>query len=191
MKNITIIGVGALGSHVALLLRNVDAKLKLIDFDRVESKNVLSQFHVKASIGKGKVQSLAQTMQGFFGIKVDTVPHKLTKDNVTQLLGKSDLIIDCLDNAASRILVQDFARETKAPCLHGALAPDGAYGRVVWSDKFKIDSEAGAGAATCENGEHLPFIAITSSYLAKAAQAFLADGVQVGYEITPGGSFRT
>lgn len=191
MKNITIVGIGALGSHLTLFIRNLDAKVKVIDFDRIEMKNVASQFHVKSGVGKGKVQSLSQAMQAFFGLKLETVPHKLTKDNVSQLLGKSDLIVDCLDNGASRSLVQDFATANNIPCLHGALAPGGTYGRVVWTDRFKIDSEVGVGAATCENGEFLPFIAITSSYLARSVQEFLDSGDMVGYEISPGGVIRT
>ena len=163
MKTVVIVGVGALGSHVVQLLRSVEATVKVIDFDRVEQKNVLSQFHGKPHVGKGKVQSLAQTMQFLFGSKIATIPHKLTPENDDQLLSGADLIIDCLDNGEARRIVQGFARRYHTPCLHGALAADGGFGRVVWDEHFRIDDEAGAGVATCEGGEHLPFIAITSA----------------------------
>ena len=188
MKRITVVGVGALGSHVIMLLRNVGADLRVIDFDRVENKNVLSQFHGKTQVGKGKTQSLAQTMNFLFGVKLETIPHKLTSENDVQLLGKSDLILDCLDNGTARKVVQDYARKTKTPCLHGALAADGGFGRVIWDDRFQID-EASGGAATCEDGAHLPFISITASYLAKAAQDFLVHGKTIGYQIHPQGVF--
>lgn len=191
MKNITIVGVGALGSHVALLLRNVEASIKVIDFDRVEQKNTQSQFHGKPNVGKLKVQSLSAVMQMLFGIKIATISSKLTVDNADQLLSSTDLILDCLDNVASRQVVRAHALRAQIPCLHGALAPGGQFGRVVWSECFTIDSEVGIGAATCEDGEHLPFIAITASHLAHAAQTFLKTNRKVGFEINPGGVFRT
>lgn len=191
MKTIVVVGVGALGSHVVQFLRNVDATIRVIDFDRVEQKNVLSQFHTKPNVSKSKVQSLTGAMQLFFGRKIEGVPHKLTAQNDTQLLGKSDLVIDCLDNGEARHIVQDFVRKSKTTCLHGALAPNGGFGRVVWDEKFVIDSETGMGAATCEDGEHLPFIAVTSSFIARAAQEFLGSGRKIGYEISPGGVHRT
>lgn len=190
MKKITIVGVGALGSHAALFLRN-EGDIKIIDFDRVEQKNTLAQLHGKPGVGKNKTQSLGQIMQFLFGLKLRTVPNKLTSDNARELLGDADLIIDCLDNAASRELVQAFSRETKIPCLHGALAADGAFGRVVWDENFVIDSEDGVGAATCEGGEHLPFIGIASSLLARSAQEFLGTGKKIGFELHPGGVTRT
>ena len=190
MRTVVVVGVGALGSHLIQFIRNVDAIIKLIDFDRIEMRNISSQFHNKGSVGKGKVQAIAQTMNFLWGLKVAGIPHKLTSENDDQLLGDSDLLVDCLDNGASRRLVQGFARRSHIPCLHGALAADGAFGRVIWSEDFKIDEEADAGAATCENGEHLPFIAIVSSYLAYSIQTFLTSGRKVGWQVHPGGAVR-
>ena len=190
MKTIIVVGVGALGSHVVQLLRNVNASIRVIDFDRVEQKNTMSQFHAKSSTGKNKVESVKQTMQFLWGTKLGTVPHKLTVENDSQLLTGADLLIDCLDNAPARKIVQNFARRTQTPCLHGALAPDGGFGRVVWDLSFKVD-EGSEGAATCEDGQHLPFIALTSAYMARSAQVFLSQGKMVGYEISPGGCFST
>jgi molybdopterin/thiamine biosynthesis adenylyltransferase len=189
MKTVVVVGVGARGSHLVQFIRNCEAKIRIIDFDRVEQKNVMSQFHVRNSVGKGKAQSLAQLMQFLFNIKIDTVPHKLVKENVQQLLGNADLIVDCLDNAEARILVQEYARKNKVACLHGALAADGMFGRIIWDENFAIDADA-SGAATCEDGEHLPFIAQTASTLAKAVQVFLDSGQMVSYHIHPAGAVR-
>jgi hypothetical protein len=74
--------------------------------------------------------------------------------------------------------------------LHGAVAADGSFGRVVWDAEFSIDDESNVGAATCEGGEHLPFIALSASFLARAAQVFLASGGRIGFQIHPGGATR-
>jgi len=181
MKKVIIVGVGALGSHVAMLLRG-EAELRLIDFDRVEMKNTASQFHAKTAVGKNKTMALAQTFQFLWSTKVETRPTKLTEDNATQLLGGGDLIVDCLDNAEARRVVQSFARAQCIPCLHGGLAADGALGRSVWDEHFVAD-EAVEGAATCEGGEHLPFIAIAAGYIARSAQLYLRTGRKRGFQV--------
>lgn len=190
MKTVTIVGVGALGSHLVQFLRNLDVNLKLIDYDRIEQRNTRSQFHSKGGVGKGKVQHLAQTMQFLWGLKVGTVPHKLTSENDDQLLSGSDLLVDCLDNSDARHLIQGFARRSQTPCLHGALAADGGFGRVVWDPDFKIDDEDVVGAATCEDGGFLPFIAVTSAYMAQSVQEFLSTGRKLGFHIHGGGAVR-
>ena len=183
---VVIVGVGALGSHLALLLRNVDADLVLVDFDRVEAKNVQAQFHTKMGLGKNKAAALQQTLKGLFGRDVTAIPHRLGAENVATLLGGAALVVDCLDNAPSRQLVQDHVRAHGIACLHGALAADGQFGRVIWDEDFAIDGAA-AGAATCEDGEHLPFVARVAAELALAAQRFLRDGKKVGAQLFPGG----
>ena len=189
MKTIVVVGVGALGSHLVPLLRNLKAQVKVIDFDRVEQKNTMSQFHAKSHVGKPKTLGLQQSMKLLWGVRLETVPHKLVADNAEQLLGGADLVVDCLDNGDGRRVIQGFVRDSEIPCLHGALAADGAFGRVCWDHKFVIDDEDGEGAATCEDGEHLAFIAVASSLLARSVQDFIEGGKKVGYEITPGAIF--
>jgi molybdopterin/thiamine biosynthesis adenylyltransferase len=188
-RGVCIVGCGALGSHLVQAIRNEDIDLRLIDDDRLEAKNVLSQFHVRQQVGKNKAQALAQTMQGFFGVKVDSViPHRLTADNVATLLMGSALVVDCLDNTATRKLVRTYVRAHGTPCLHGALAGDGALGRVQWDDAFPIDDDGGAVGATCRDGEHLAFVALVSAYLARSVHVFLTEGKRVGYSVTPAGA---
>lgn len=187
-RKVTVVGAGALGSHVVQLLRNADVTLHVIDDDRVERKNVLAQFHSAKSVGKSKVQSLQQAMQFMFARKIDGTPHRLRSDNAEQLLGGSALVIDCLDNLESRNVVSELVRDQDIPCLHGALAPDGQFGRVIWDEDFVADGEGGEGAVTCEDGEHLPFIGVVASYVAYAAQRFLAEERRVGFQVHPGGA---
>lgn len=180
---ILIVGVGALGSHLSLFLRNY--QLSIIDFDKVETKNVLSQFHAKSYVGKSKVESLSKTLSFLFGTKLSVTPHKLTKDNVKTVLSGHDIIIDCLDNAEARILIQTFVRTNNVPCLHGALAPNGEMGRAIWDEEFTIDSEQNVGAATCENGDHLPFISLVSATLARSVDEYIKSGKKLSYNVFP------
>jgi len=169
-------------------LRNV-AELKIIDYDRIEQKNILSQFHGKPGVGKLKVSALQQLMNFTFGIKVETISNKLTNDNDIQLLSNSDLIIDCLDNAEGRIVVQKFARKFKIPCLHGGLAANGEFGISIWDENYQIQTGS-EGLATCENGDQLPFIGLVSAYIARSAQDFISNNKRYGYMISPTSTTR-
>ncbi|MFT5685938.1 MAG: molybdopterin/thiamine biosynthesis adenylyltransferase [Myxococcota bacterium] len=186
-RNIIIVGVGALGSHLLLLSRNLPGRFTVVDFDRVERKNTLSQFHSRMGVGRNKAAAMQQAMQGLFGLRIQSVPHRLTPDNVTSLLSGADLVVDCVDNAATRQLIQEHVRAEGIPCLHGALAADGSYARIMWDEVFTIDGDGEAGQATCEDGEHLPFIAMVSARMAMAVQGFLADGARGSVHLHPGG----
>lgn len=190
MKTIVFVGVGALGSQAVMLLRNVKAALKVIDFDRVEAKNIQSQFHGKPGVGKPKVLALAGAMDLLFGVKLQTNSNKLVSDNAEQLLGGADLVVDCLDNAASRRVIQTFVRKAKIPCLHAAVDANGNFGRVAWDESFVIDEEDAQGAPTCENGEHLPFLAVVSAYVAHSVKEFVGKGARLSYQVSPGGTIR-
>lgn len=187
---IVIVGAGALGSHVALFLRNLSQPLKVVDFDRVEQKNTLAQFHTKMSLRKNKANALAQAMAGMFTRHVQSVPHKLAKDNVNSVLKDADLVIDCTDNIAARNVIQGFVTDVDTPCLHGALSADGTFARVMWAEDFVADAEGEDGEATCIDGEHLPFFAAAAAYLAVEAQRFLSTGKKQSFQLTPAGLVR-
>jgi hypothetical protein len=56
----------------------------------------------------------------------------------------------------------------------------------MWDAQFSPD-EGGEGQATCEDGEHLPFVALVAARMAATAQAFLKDGRQRSLHLHPGG----
>src|SRR3972149_4291292 len=102
-------------------------------------------------MGKNKALALRDLLGFLFGIKAEGIPHKYTEDNRWAMLKGAELIIDCLDNGVSRKLLQASACGTHL--LPGALAADGAFGRVIWDEDFIVD-EGAEGAATCAGGEH-------------------------------------
>lgn len=189
-SKIVVCGVGALGSHLVVLCRNLAASWVLIDDDRVESKNLSAQAYVKASVGKNKAQALKQQLRTFYGLGVEARPVRLGEHNVEVLLEGAALVVDCFDNAASRRVLQAAAARSAAPLLHGALAADGTFGLVRWSERFVPDEEGAPGQATCEDGEHLPLIALAASTLARAVQAFLERGERHDFMIGLGGVSR-
>ncbi len=175
-RRIVFCGVGALGSTAAMLCRNVDATLAFVDFDRVESKNLLAQAFVKPSIGKNKAEALKLQLSNLHGVKAEAFGVRLAEANVDALCGSAALVVDAFDNAASRAVLSAFAKRTGVPLVHAALSGDGTFGLVRWDARFTPDAEDEAGQATCEGGEHLPLIGLVAATLARAIQDFLASG---------------
>lgn len=188
---IAFCGVGALGSTAAVLCRNLDATLRLIDFDRVESKNLLAQAFVKQSVGKNKATALKLQLGNFYGVKAEAYGVRLTAQNAAELLDEADLLVDCFDNFDSRELLSEYARAAAKPLVHAALAGDGSFGLVRWEERFSPDREDAEGQATCEGGEHLPMIGLLAATLARAIQDFVARGECHDSLVGLGGSART
>lgn len=171
-------GVGAIGSQAAVLCRNLEATLVFIDFDRVESKNLLAQAYVKPSVGKNKAEALKLQLLNLHGVKAESFGVRVTRDNVAALCGGADLLVDCFDNQDSRHLLSDFARGAGKPLLHGAVSADGTFGLVRWDERFVPDAEDSAGQATCEGGAHLPLLGLLAATLARSVQDFVKQGVR-------------
>ena len=188
---IAFCGVGALGSGAAVLCRNLEATHRYIDKDRVESKNLLAQAYVKASIGKQKAEALKAQMLNFHSVRAEAFGVCLGPDNVAALLGEADLVVDAFDNAASRRVLSAFAKERGKPLVHAAISGDGTFGVVRWEERFEPDSEDHEGQATCEGGAHLPLIGLVSATLARAIQDFVKGAERHDAMVTLGGVQRT
>jgi len=178
VKRVVFAGVGAIGSHAAWLCRNLDAKLVLIDFDRVESKNLASQAFAKPSIGKNKADALKLQLLNFHGVSAEAFGVKVAADNVRTLLDRADLVVDAFDNAAGRAVLSAHARETGLALVHAGVSGEGDFGVVRWDERFIPDAEDHEGQATCEGGAHLPMIAAIAAQLALVVQDFLTDGTR-------------
>jgi len=170
---IAFCGTGALGSNAVVLCRNLEfERVLLVDFDRVESKNISAQAFVKQSIGKNKAEALKLQMLNFWGFRADAATVHIHKDNIDAGLGPFDLLVDAFDNRESRVVLSEFARRTKKDLVHAAISADGTFGLVRWDARFTPDAEDAPGQATCEGGEHLPMIGALAATLARAIQDF-------------------
>ena len=140
--HVTIVGVGAIGSNLAdSLSRQGFERLRLIDFDRVEPKNLGTQIYSTEDVGMLKVDAACNAIFRNVEVEPEPVAKKLSESNIKKLLRDTDLVIDALDNSASRGLLSDFCGQTGIECLHAGLA-DG-YGEVIWNDGYKVPDDSG------------------------------------------------
>ena len=138
--HVTIAGVGALGSNLAdSLSRQGFANLRLIDFDRVEPKNLGTQIYSTEDVGMLKVDAARNAIFRNVEVEPEAFPKKLTDSNIKKLLRDTDLVVDALDNSEARGLLFDFCAEKGIECLHTGLA-DG-YGEVVWNESYTVPDD--------------------------------------------------
>jgi molybdopterin/thiamine biosynthesis adenylyltransferase len=120
MKDITILGAGALGSNITkLLVPDLKGayRISVMDFDIVEERNVQvgTQFYTEDQIGQKKVEALQYNLYKWFNREINIIPERLTEDNLPPVLASQHLIIDCFDNHKSRKMVQDFCKKIQNP----------------------------------------------------------------------------
>jgi adenylyltransferase/sulfurtransferase len=127
-----IAGAGGLGCPAALnlVLAGV-GHIRICDSDKVEISNLNRQFlHTEQSIGKNKAHSAEATLSAINSeITVEPVLHKITDDNVDDIVGDAQVILDCLDNFSARHALNLCAIRKGIPMIHGAIW--GLEGRIT------------------------------------------------------------
>ncbi len=121
--NITIIGVGALGSGTSeALIRAGAEKITLIDYDKIEEKNLPRQIlYNEEDVGKKKVIIAKEKLNKINNnAKITIKEEKLTKENANELLTGSEIIIDCTDNLETRMIIDEWCQKNKKPWVHAA-----------------------------------------------------------------------
>jgi len=156
---LTLCGAGALGSHLAdNLVRQGFRRLRLIDRDRIEEHNVSTQLFGEADVGAWKVDILRSHLFRAAGVEVDAVAKELTERNARKLLRDADVVLDTLDNTASRRLVQQQCRTGGTDCLHVGLFAD--YCEVVWDEHYRVPQEAGQDVCDYPLARNLVLLAV-------------------------------
>ncbi|WNY28656.1 Molybdopterin-synthase adenylyltransferase [Methanimicrococcus stummii] len=123
--SVFIAGAGGLGSPVATYLAAAGVgKIVLLDCDTVEKTNLNRQFlHRDADVGRQKAESGAEKLKAMNPeIQVNSVCDLLTAENVENLIGGCQIIVDALDNDKTRRLLAAFAVRTGRPYFHAAVS---------------------------------------------------------------------
>jgi molybdopterin/thiamine biosynthesis adenylyltransferase len=178
---VNICGAGALGANLAEnLARAGFGKLKVIDRDRIEERNLSTQPYYRSDVGAFKAKILANTLYRAIGTKVETETKELTEINAAQLLKESGLILDVFDNSASRQAVKDYADDTKIPCLHAGLSAD--YAEIIWNHVYRVPSDVNDDVCDYPLARNL--VMLTVAVMCEAIVCFVATGEQRHFTIT-------
>lgn len=138
---VTVCGAGALGANITEnLARSGFSKLRVIDRDRIEERNLSTQPYYRSDVGAFKAKILANTLYRALGVTVDALPKELTLLNVAQLLAGSAVVIDTFDNSVGRQVVKDHCASANLSCLHVGLTSN--YAEVIWNEVYRVPSPA-------------------------------------------------
>jgi molybdopterin-synthase adenylyltransferase len=118
-------GLGGLGCPAAVYLTLAGVgRLVVCDADDVEQSNLNRQFlYGPADIGRRKAAVGAERLRALNPL-IDVVPSEAEIDqkNVLELIEGADLVLDCLDNLETRIILSRACMERRTPLVHGATA---------------------------------------------------------------------
>ncbi|RTE66650.1 molybdopterin-synthase adenylyltransferase MoeB [Amphritea opalescens] len=184
-STVLIIGVGGLGSPVAMYLAAAGVgRLVLVDDDNVELTNLQRQIiHRTSTIGQPKVLSAKEALAELNpDIRVDAINDRLAGEALEQQVITADLVVDCSDNFTTRFAINDACVKHKTPLVSGAAIR--LEGQVAVFDSRREDApcyrclyrEGDEENLTCsDSGVLAPLVGIIGSVQAMEALKVLAD----------------
>lgn len=180
---ITICGAGTLGANLAETLARMGfTRLRLIDRDKVETRNLSVQPYSRAEIGAPKARALANTLYRAVQARVEPLSVELSAANAPELLKESALVVDAFDNHSARAAVSQATRAADLPCLHIGFSPDGLYGSGVWEPDYQVPQETPGDP--CDYPLTRPFALALSSLAARAITDFFRFNLTHEFEMT-------
>ncbi|OPX62642.1 MULTISPECIES: HesA/MoeB/ThiF family protein [unclassified Methanoregula] len=130
--HIFVAGAGGLGSPVSYYLAVAGVgTLTVVDMDTVDQTNLNRQIlHTDRDIGKKKTVSAMEKLTAVNpDIRINAIDARIDEDNVAELIGNADGIVDAMDNYPVRYLLNQVAIAKKIPLFHGAIR--GFYGQAT------------------------------------------------------------
>jgi len=131
-STVVVVGCGGLGCPVLTYLVCAGiGKLVIIDYDEVSETNLNRQFlYGEKDIGNSKVLSAKERLEAMNGkIEIVGIQNKLSKKNVGTIIQSADVVIDCVDNIETRILLGRECLRQDIPLVEGGV--QGFYGWVM------------------------------------------------------------
>lgn len=121
---VLIVGVGGLGSPIALYLSAGGVgTIGLVDFDLVDESNLQRQvLHDTKWVGKPKLESARERLANINpNVNVETYPTRLDEGNAIDIVRNYDVVVDGTDNFAARYLINNACVHLGKPYVYGSV----------------------------------------------------------------------
>lgn len=123
-SRVLVVGCGGLGGNIIeYLARAGIGAMTVVDGDSFEESNLNRQIlSTSENIGEKKALAAAERVKAI-DPEIDVLPvcEFFTKENASALMANADLVVDALDNAASRLELEDAAADAGLAIVHGAI----------------------------------------------------------------------
>jgi molybdopterin/thiamine biosynthesis adenylyltransferase len=135
--SVAIVGLGGLGSPVALYLAAAGVgRLGLIDDQQVELSNLNRQILFEdCDVGRPKVEAAAGRLLILdSALRLDARQESVRASNVEAIVAEYDLVVDGTDSFETKFLLNDAAVLLRKPLVHGAVLRWGGQATTVLPD---------------------------------------------------------
>lgn len=182
IENIVVCGIGAAGANIFmnLLYAYPNANFTVVDFDKVEDRNVSpgTQPYTKADLNRPKTQALQRIAQMAKSKRIEALNKKLTSvKDVEELVTNPEttVIIDAFDNADSRNIFLKLSK--KYNVLHVGFSSV-LTGEAAWNEIYEpmIASKADGEIDVCEMAIARPFIMALTGMASIVITQFMENG---------------
>ncbi|RQD81051.1 MAG: HesA/MoeB/ThiF family protein [Methanocalculus sp. MSAO_Arc2] len=119
-----IAGAGGLGSPISLYLAAAGiGTIIIVDNDTVDLSNLNRQIiHFTPDVGERKTASAQRKLNAINpGITISGIDATIDRENVDELIGDADGIVDAMDNFETRYILNSAAIRKKIPYFHGGI----------------------------------------------------------------------
>jgi molybdopterin-synthase adenylyltransferase len=121
--NVLVIGLGGLGSPIALYLAAAGVgHLMLADHDTVDLSNLQRQIvHQHGSVGRPKVESAAAAIRALNpDTRISEIHGRMEGNSLANAITRADLVLDGTDNFIARYAINDACFAAGKPLVSGA-----------------------------------------------------------------------
>ena len=170
---IAIIGIGAIGSWLALYLARPEWELLLWDDDRVGQENIGTSAFLEHHVGAYKAVIASELAAGK-GCRAKYVTDTLDERSKPEQYAL-DIIVDCLDNAPSRGLLPGLS----VPVLHVGVSDNG-NGSIIWDESYQVPEngyERGENPV-CTHQLSRGVLRLAAAAAASVVEDFMATGIR-------------
>lgn len=133
-RPIELIGVGSVGSHLAMGLAKMGfTDIRVWDDDFVASHNVPASLYGRNDVGALKVHALRRRVEDDTGVLLDIVPEKYSGE----AFKRQSVVIACVDKMAARKVIWETIRGKQSVQLYCDTRMNATYVEVLALVPFK------------------------------------------------------
>ena len=134
LKNakVFVAGAGGLGSAISIYLAAAGiGGIRIVDHEKIELSNLNRQIlYCDEDVGREKAASAEEKLKKINpDVSLEAISETIEENNVLELVGDFDLIVDAMDNFHTRYLLNRTAIVKNIPFFHGAI--NGLYGQAT------------------------------------------------------------